>query len=99
MTARERQSNLIRKRHRAPKSSYHAGAEVHERICKFAGFFGKIGRRLEDTVRLYNGGVGSFTSRVMPSARRLKDLSCPASRDNLTEPPQIDTGIRELPEE
>jgi DNA recombination protein RmuC len=81
------------------KSIAAMGAEVYERICKFAEFFGKIGKRLHDTVNLYNSGVGSFTSRVMPSARRLKDLSCPASRDELTEPPQIDTGTRELPEE
>jgi len=81
------------------KSIAAMGAELYERICKFSEFFGKIGKRLHDTVNLYNGGVGSFTSRVMPSTRKLKDLACPASRDNLTEPPTIDTGIRELPEE
>jgi DNA recombination protein RmuC len=75
------------------------GAELYERICKFSQFFVEIGKRLNKAVNYYNEGVGSFTSRVMPSAIRLKDLSCPATRENITEPPQIDTGIRELPKE
>ena len=72
---------------------------MYERICKFADFFGKIGKKLDDTVKIYNGGVGSFTSRVMPSARRLKEFSCPASHDEITEPETVDTAVRELPEE
>jgi len=75
------------------------GAEMYERICKFSQFFSKIGDKFEEAIKTYNAGVGSFSSRIMPSARRLKDLSCSATRDSLEEPDPIDRNIRKLPEE
>jgi len=75
------------------------GTELYERICTFASYYNKLALKLSTFTKAFNDSVGSFSSRVMPSARKLKDLACPATRDQLNEPSTIDTGIREIPEE
>ena len=54
-----------------------AGRQVHERLATMAGHVGRLGKSLADSVGQYNQFVGSLDSRVMPSARRLAQMTAP----------------------
>ena len=51
-----------------------AGRELYERLAVFAGHLAKAGRGLSTAVGAYNEAVGSMDARVLPAARRLRDL-------------------------
>jgi DNA recombination protein RmuC len=50
------------------------GRELHTRLGTLAGHFVKLKRSIDSMVRAYNDAAGSLESRVLVSARRLKDL-------------------------
>lgn len=49
-------------------------AEMYDRLCVFAEHFQGVGKALGSSVGAYNRAVGSLESRVLVSARRLKDM-------------------------
>jgi len=50
------------------------GRQLYDRIIKVAELLAKIGAGLETAVNAFNGAIGSFETRLMVSARRLKEL-------------------------
>ena len=50
------------------------GREFYERLATFADRLDDVRKRLDGAVQAYNEAAGSFESRVLVSARRLKDL-------------------------
>ncbi len=48
------------------------GRDLHRRLGTFAAHLDRVGARLRGAVGAYNEAVGSFDSRVLPSARRLR---------------------------
>jgi DNA recombination protein RmuC len=63
------------------------GRELHGRLSTLAGHFGKLKRSIESVVRSYNDAAGSLETRVLVSARRLKDLGATATGEiELLEP-------------
>jgi DNA recombination protein RmuC len=50
------------------------GRELHERISVMAAHWGRVGKNLGDAVGAYNSAVASLESRVLPSARRFREL-------------------------
>ncbi|MBI4278325.1 MAG: DNA recombination protein RmuC [Armatimonadetes bacterium] len=50
------------------------GKQLYDRLGTMADHLADVGRSLERTVAAYNKTVGSLESRVMPSARRFRDL-------------------------
>jgi DNA recombination protein RmuC len=50
------------------------GKEFYERLATFADRFDDVRKRLDGAVQAYNEAAGSFESRVLVSARRLRDL-------------------------
>jgi DNA recombination protein RmuC len=48
--------------------------ELYDRLTKFVGHLGTLGKTLNDSVRAYNATVGSLERRVLPSARRFTEL-------------------------
>jgi DNA recombination protein RmuC len=50
------------------------GRQLYERIAKLAEHWGDVGKRLDQAVGAYNSSVATLESRVLVSARRLRDL-------------------------
>ena len=55
--------------------------ELYERIAKFADHLRKMGSALGQATGAYNSAVGSFEGRVLPSARKFKELGVPANEE------------------
>jgi DNA recombination protein RmuC len=50
------------------------GKSLYERVNTFVGHLSGVGKSLDASVRKYNEAVGSLDTRVLPAARRLRDL-------------------------
>jgi DNA recombination protein RmuC len=57
------------------------GADLHARLRVFADHFLKMKRGLDAAVDAYNQAAGSLESRVLVSARRLKELGAASGED------------------
>ena len=57
------------------------GRDLYERMRTMASHIAGIGKGLSRAVDSYNGAVGSMESRVLPAARRLKELIAATGAD------------------
>lgn len=57
------------------------GKELYERIRVFAESFSKVGKALNSSVAAYNTAVGSMDRRLIPTARRFKELGASVGDD------------------
>ena len=71
------------------------GREFYERLATFADRLDEVRKKLDGAVHAYNDAAGSFESRVLVSARRLKELDV-TSADELPTAEPIDTAPRVL---
>jgi len=71
------------------------GREFYERLATFADRFDDVRKRLDGAVQAYNEAAGSFESRVLVSARRLKELKV-TTAEELPPAEPIDTVPRVL---
>jgi DNA recombination protein RmuC len=71
------------------------GKDLYERLLIFTDHFDEMRKKLDGAVQAYNKAAGSFESRVLVSARRLKELDVTTAGElPLSEP--IDTVPRVL---
>ena len=70
------------------------GRDLHDRLGTFSGHLDAVGRSLGAAVGHYNATVGSLESRVMVSARRVRDLA--VTDEPLDGPRQVEAGVRSL---
>jgi len=72
------------------------GRDLHKRISDSAKHLAKLGKHIDGTVRAYNEAVGSLEARVLPGARRFKELQA-ANVDVEIEPlVQLESAPRRL---
>jgi DNA recombination protein RmuC len=71
------------------------GRQLYDRIAKLAEHFEGVGRSLAKSVQAYNSAVGTLESRVLVTARRLKDKGVSAP-DEFPEPETVDQTPRPL---
>jgi DNA recombination protein RmuC len=57
------------------------GKELFERMAVLAGHIEDVGEALSAGVKAYNKAVGSLEARVLPSARKFKDLGVGSDKD------------------
>ena len=57
------------------------GREFYERLAVFADRLDEVRKKLDGAVQAYNEAAGSFESRVLVSARRLKELKVTTADD------------------
>ncbi len=50
------------------------GEEMYARLATFAEHLGKVGKSLDSGVNAYNKAVGSFDTRILPSARKFVEM-------------------------
>ena len=50
------------------------GKELYARFRVYIGHFADVGAKLNGTIQSYNKAVGSMETRVMPSARKLREM-------------------------
>ena len=71
------------------------GRELYERLRTVAGHLSAVGSGLDRAVDSYNRAVGSLESRVMVSARKLRELGA-ATGEEIDEPEPVDKVSRNL---
>jgi DNA recombination protein RmuC len=71
------------------------GKQLYERLLKLGEHFDGVRKGLDSAVKAYNDAVGSLEARVLPSARRFKDLGATAAAD-LPEARPVDRAPRAL---
>jgi len=74
-----------------------AGRQLYERLFTFASHLADSGRGLRKAVEAYNNAVGSFQTRLMPSAQRLRELDAAHGAREVSAPLPVDLDAR-LPE-
>lgn len=74
-----------------------AGSDLFDRIVKFAGHLEGIRDGLGKAVKSYNEAVGSWEKRVVPGARKMKELGASQLGRELPDAEPVETSLRELP--
>jgi DNA recombination protein RmuC len=76
------------------------GKELYERIQKFVDHIGDVRDGLERAGRAYNSAVGSFNDRLLPAARRLRELGVSSDAElPALEPTEVELRRPPEPEE
>ena len=73
------------------------GRTLFDRMRLLAENFSKVGTNLDRAVRTYNEAVGSLEARVLPAARRFKELGA-AGGDDIAVVPPLEHAPREIDE-
>lgn len=87
-----RQENLTQN----AKEIAQLGKDLYKRISDMGKHFAKVGQHLGQSVRCYNSTVASLESRVLPGARKLKELQGASPQDDIPEIGQLDHVTRNL---
>lgn len=69
------------------------GEDLYQRLGTFADHLLKVGKNLDASVSAYNRAVGSFDSRILPSARKFTELGI-AAKTEVVELDQIERTAR-----
>jgi len=73
------------------------GVTLYERIAAFSGHLGNVGNSLGKSVEHFNKAVGSFDSRILPSAKRFTDMGISVKKE-IKEPTPIEMIARDITE-
>ncbi len=69
------------------------GEELYARLVTYTDHLSRLGKSLESSVKHYNSAVGSYDSRILPSARKFAELGVQTEK-SLDGPDQIETSPR-----
>jgi DNA recombination protein RmuC len=72
------------------------GRELYRRMAIVSDHIGKVGDAIGKSVKSYNDLVGSVESRVLPQARKFKELGAGDAGIDIAAPTQIETVPRQL---
>jgi len=72
------------------------GRLLYERVALLGRHFERVGSHLDRSVAAYNDAVGSLESRVLVTARRLKELGAAASAEDIAPIEPVQRAARKL---
>ncbi len=72
------------------------GRELHDRIRTVASHLQALGAQLGKSVEVYNKAVGSLESRVLPSARKLRDLGAGGASEEVPQLQPVENLVRQM---
>ncbi len=72
-----------------------AGRELYDRLSTFTSHFERVGRGLTGATDAYNKAIGSLESRVLVSARRLRELRATTAKD-IDGPDPVEIEVRDV---
>lgn len=75
---------------------WETGVELFERLKTFVKHFDRIRDGIMRAGESYNAALGSFESRILPSANRLRDLTAPDHEEALEGPDPVDVTLRRI---
>jgi DNA recombination protein RmuC len=70
------------------------GKELYERLGKLAEHWNRLGERIGQAVDAYNGAVGTLESRVLPAARRFRELGAVGDGREIERVEPVTKGVR-----
>ncbi|MBC7769674.1 MAG: DNA recombination protein RmuC [Phycisphaerales bacterium] len=70
------------------------GRDLFRRMAVMVDHMGKVGDSIGKSVKTYNEMIGSVESRVLPQARKFKELGAGDAGIDIASPPQIETAPR-----
>ena len=70
------------------------GKTVYERLTGFFGHLSGVGKSLEASVKKYNEAMGSLDARLMPAARKLREMGVAPARSSLRTTSRRSRGCR-----
>jgi DNA recombination protein RmuC len=68
------------------------GKILYNRVAGFVGHLGGVGKSLEAAVKRYNDAAGSFEARLLPAARRLREMG--VGTDEIDAPKRVEVSSR-----
>jgi len=71
------------------------GEELYQRLAVFSDHLSKLGKSIETSTKHFNNAVGSFDTRILPSARKFKELGI-NEKKSISQPDQVETATRSL---
>ena len=71
------------------------GEELYSRLLTFSEHLQKLGRSLDSGLKHYNSAVGSFDSRVLPSARKFNEMGISTDK-SIDKQKQLETAVRQI---
>ena len=71
------------------------GEELYQRLAVFSDYLSKLGKSIETSTKHFNSAVGSFDTRILPSARKFKELGI-NEKKSINQPEQVETAPRSL---
>jgi DNA recombination protein RmuC len=74
-----------------------AGRELYDRLCTFAKHLDGVRGGLAKAAEAFNSAVGSFTTRTLPAASKLKELGAATDSADLVTLQMVDASLRALP--
>jgi len=72
------------------------GQELHSRLGVMVEHLGRVGKGLASATASYNEAIGSFESRVLPSARKFKELGATSQDAEIFELRAVEGTVRRL---
>lgn len=67
-----------------------AGHDLYKRLCTFGGHMEKVGKGISSAIEGYNKAVASFSSRVLPAARKFREYQHLTDDGKLKDMPQLE---------
>lgn len=72
------------------------GRELYDRLAKLSEHFGRVGKELEQAVKAYNQAVASLEVKVLPGARKFKELGAASTAGDIDRLDPVEGVVRQI---